>query len=110
MDKTWKQAERRIAGLLGGARVPLLGREGCDLDHPVLFVEVKHRKSIAGSLWNEFLAQILAGAQEAGETERVPAIALHRPGDDYENTLICFRAGDYDRLVQRILEVHSGQS
>ncbi len=108
MDKTWKQAERRIAGLLGGARVPLLGRKGCDLDHPVLFVEVKHRKSIAGYLWDDFLAQILAGAREAGEIERVPAIALHRPGMCYGDTLICFRAGDYDKLVKRILEVHRG--
>jgi hypothetical protein len=107
LDKTWKAAERRIAALLGGTRIPLLGRKGTDLDHPVFFVEVKHRKSIAGYLWNEFLAQILAGAKEAGETERIPAIALHRPGDDYTNTLICFRAGDYDRLVKRILEVHN---
>jgi hypothetical protein len=106
LDKTWKAAERRIAELLGGARVPLLGRKGCDLDHPVFFVEVKHRKSIAGYLWDGFLAQILAGAREAGETERIPAIALHRPGDDYANALICFRAGDYDRLVRRILAVH----
>jgi len=50
-DKTWKQAERKIAALLGGIRIPLLGRKGSDLDTPVFFVEVKHRKSIAPHLW-----------------------------------------------------------
>ncbi len=106
-DKTWKAAERKIAALLGGIRIPLLGRKGSDLDTPVFFVEVKHRKSIAPYLWTEFLAQILAGAREAGETEKIPAVVIHRPGLRYEDALVCFRAGDYGRLVKRILEVHN---
>ncbi len=104
-DKTWKAAERKIAALLGGIRIPLLGRKGSDLDTPVFFVEVKHRQSIAPYLWNNFLAQILAGAKEAGETEKIPAIVIHRPGLRYEDSLVCFRAGDYQRLIERIKEV-----
>lgn len=47
-DKSWKQAERRAAALLGSTRAPLSGGNGkqtrSDLLHPSLFVEVKQRR------------------------------------------------------------------
>ena len=101
-DKRWKAAERKIAERIGGQRIPLLGREGTDLSHPVFFIEVKSRKSIAPYLWTNFLSQILEAAR-LHKTDKVPAIAIHRPGMDYDDTLICFRAGDYWRLIERIL-------
>lgn len=99
----WKRAEREIAKRLGGTRIPLLGRKGSDLDVPFLFVEVKSRKSIGEYLWEEFFSQILEGKEIAGD-ERVPAIAIHRPGMKYDDALICIRAGDWQELVRRIKE------
>jgi hypothetical protein len=46
-DKCWKAAERRIATLLGGKRVPVNGRgDEPDVAHPWLAIEVKHRASL----------------------------------------------------------------
>jgi hypothetical protein len=98
----WKGVERRIARLMGGARIPLLGRQGQDLEVPFFFVEVKSRKEIGAYLWRDYFAQILAGMQEAGETVKVPAIVLHRPGMVYKDALVCFRVGDLDKLTQLI--------
>lgn len=47
--KSWKSAERRIAAILGGERVPVSGRgreDSPDIEHPILSVEVKSRASI----------------------------------------------------------------
>jgi hypothetical protein len=104
--RRWKKAESKIAERLDGKRIPLLGREGSDLDTPVFFVEVKSRQEIGQYLWDKYLAQIIAGAGLAGETARPVAIVLHRPGMEYDDALVCFRAGDYRKVVERILEVY----
>ncbi len=52
--KDWKQAERRIASILGGVRVPVPGRrrgDAPDILHPRLSVEVKLRSKL--SAWIE---------------------------------------------------------
>jgi hypothetical protein len=98
----WKRVERKIAELMGGKRIPLLGREGQDLDVPYFFVEVKSRKNIGEYLWKEYLDQILTGAEVAGETIKVPAIVLHRPGMQYADSLVCFRIRDLPRLERLI--------
>lgn len=46
---TWKRTERNIAGIIGGERVPVSGRQRGDqpdVRHDWLSVEVKHRRSI----------------------------------------------------------------
>lgn len=93
--------ERELASRMGGSRIPLLGREGSDLDVPYVYVEVKSRRSIAPYLWNEYMAQILTGAEVAG-TNKLPAIVLHRPGMKYDDALVCVRAGDWEELLRRI--------
>ena len=100
-SQRWKRVEREIAKLLNGVRIPLLGRQGSDLDVPYLFVEVKSRKVIGEYLWTDYMAQILEGA---GEEIKVPAIVLHRPGMKYKDALVCVRAGDWERLVNLIQE------
>lgn len=57
-DKTWKQAERRIAAYFGTERTPLSGGNGkqtrSDTLHETLFIEAKHRKKhSAVSLWDD---------------------------------------------------------
>ena len=47
--KDWKTAERRIAELLGGQRIPVTGRQRGDtpdIEHAALSIEVKSRKSL----------------------------------------------------------------
>jgi hypothetical protein len=100
----WKNVERRIAELMHGARIPLLGREGQDLDVPYFFVEVKSRKEIGQYLWTDYFEQILTGMHVAGETTKVPAIVLHRPGMAYKDALVCFRVGDLEKLITLIQE------
>jgi hypothetical protein len=47
-DKSWKAAERAVARLLGGERIPINGRikgSAPDVAHDTLSLEVKSRKS-----------------------------------------------------------------
>ena len=49
----WKNIERSIAKLIDGDRVPVSGRQrgsAPDIAHPLLSVEVKHRKSLPKNL------------------------------------------------------------
>ena len=94
-SQRWKRVEREIAKLLNGVRIPLLGRQGSDLDVPYLFVEVKSRKVIGEYLWTDYMAQILA----AGEEIKVPAIVLHRPGMKYRDApRIVLTRGEFETL------------
>ena len=45
---SWKHAERVIARILGGERIPVNGRTGPDATPPALSVQVKHRQTIPG--------------------------------------------------------------
>ena len=101
--RRWKKAETELAERIHGRRIPLLGREGCDIDSPVFFPEAKSRDEIGRYLWDDYFAQILAGMEEAGELVKIPAIILHRPGMKYDDALVCFRIGDYDELIALIL-------
>ena len=53
-DKSWKRAERIIAKKLGGRRVPISGiAKGFkgDVEHDLLFVEVKQGKQIPKTVY-----------------------------------------------------------
>lgn len=80
----WKVAERRIAELLGGVRIPITGRGALDIEHPFLAPEVKSRKRISIQLW-EWLEQARKEAEG-----KLPCLILHRPGMRYKESLICF--------------------
>jgi len=43
---SWKYAERRVARMLGGERIPVNGRTGPDATPAALSVQVKHRETI----------------------------------------------------------------
>lgn len=52
--RDWKTAERRIAAILGGRRVPVSGRgrgDGPDIAHPLLSIEVEDRASFPATGW-----------------------------------------------------------
>jgi hypothetical protein len=103
MDKLWKQAERRIAGLLGARRVPVTGRhkstlvEGetdCDLireESPQFLVEVKNRKGMPKYL-QEWLAQ------SKGTLPRI--LVWHRTESRYESSLVLLTLEDFRSLLK----------
>ncbi len=88
-DARWKATERRIAGLLGGRRVPVSGRgrgDQPDIAHPWLAIEVKDRATLP--LW---LLDALDQAEASATPEQLPVAVLHRAGDRHDQALIVLR-------------------
>lgn len=97
-EKGWKRAERRIAGILGGERVPVSGRgrgDSPDVEHPVLSIEVKSRKSVPAWI-RDALDQAEASSFTAG---RIPVAVLHEQGKPYAEDLVVMNLGDLARLL-----------
>src|SRR5262245_1570973 len=83
-DKTWKHNERVIAGLLGGRRVPITGRQRDDVPdvaHDWLSIECKHRRSVPAWL-RDALAQAVAAV--AGKL-KLPVVILHQHGTKHDS-------------------------
>lgn len=100
MSSQWKEAERRIAALLGGRRVPITGRERGDvpdIEHPALSIEVKHRKKLP-SLPMKAMEQADAASKDSGKPSLV---VLHQHGQPYEQALIIMRLGEFRLLEER---------
>lgn len=91
-DKLWKSAERQIAKLIGGERVPITGRirgSSPDILHPTLSVEVKHRESLP--TWvHDAMEQAVASIRG----EQVPMVVLHEKGMKYQDCLCVFKLSD----------------
>ncbi len=88
-DSRWKATERRIAGLLGGRRVPVSGRgrgDQPDIAHPWLSLEVKDRASLP--LW---LLDALDQAERSATAAQLPVAVLHRAGDRHDHALVVLR-------------------
>jgi hypothetical protein len=65
---SWKQAERSIAALLGGERVPVTGRQrgdAPDIAHPTLSIEVKKVGQGKRPMVTERLKEAIAQAEAA---------------------------------------------
>lgn len=93
---SWKRAERAIAQILGGRRIPINGRKGPDVAHPRLAIEVKSRGDLPAYLW-DWLAQAADGA-EAG---KVPLVVLHRAGRAHlQDDLVVVKLADLSRLAE----------
>lgn len=96
--KDWKQAERRIAGMLGGERVPVTGRQrGAtpDVEHPVLSIEVKARETLPA-----WLLDALEQARAASGGGRLPVAVLHQDRKPYRDALCVLRLEDLATLVK----------
>ena len=96
--KDWKQAERRIAEILGGVRVPVTGRQrGAtpDVEHETLSIEVKSRKSLPG-----WLMDAMEQAQAATEDGRLPVAVLHQDRKSYRDALIVVRLEDFANYMK----------
>jgi hypothetical protein len=95
--KSWKEAERRIAAILGGERVPVSGRgrgDAPDIDHPVLSVEVKSRATIP-----RWITDALEQAESASREGRMPAAVLHPDQGRYADPLVVCRLSEFAQLA-----------
>ncbi len=91
-DKSWKAAERRVAEILGGERVPVNGRirgSAPDIEHPVLSLEVKSRRSVPA-----WLLEALEQATASSRDGRLPVAVLHAAGCQYADALCVIRLED----------------
>lgn len=68
-DKAWKRFERRVASKVNGKRIPINGRKGLDISHPVLDIECKYRKTLPDWLFTKAWRQ-------ANEGNGIPTIVV----------------------------------
>lgn len=97
---TWKSAERRIAEILGGRRVPITGRQrgdAPDIEHPTLALEVKHRKTaVPGWMLNG-----MEQAEACNPGHKLPTMVIHKQGMEYEDCLVVVRLKDFKKIAPR---------
>lgn len=102
-DKLWKQAERKIAALIGGQRVPVSGRQrgfSPDIRHNRFSIEVKHREELPGWILDAM------NQAEASKTDgQIPIVFLHQKGMSYPNSLTITRLSDMIALQELILDL-----
>jgi len=92
-DRAWKRNERAIAGVLGGQRVPISGRQrgdAPDIAHPWLSIEAKHRRQLPA--WIE---DAMAQASAAARSDQLPIAVLHAKGRRHVHDLVVVRLGDW---------------
>ncbi len=91
--RDWKQAERRIASILGGRRIPVSGRgrgDAPDIDHPTLSIEVKARATFPA-----WLEDALRQAELSAVDGKMPAVVLHGDRKPYRDALVVCRLGEF---------------
>ncbi len=98
-DKSWKVAERRVAEILGGERVPVNGRirsSAPDIAHDTLSIEVKSRKRVPA-----WLTGAMEQAKASSRDGRLPVAVLHQKGKPYAGALCAMRLEDLASYMKR---------
>lgn len=104
-DKTWKSAERKIAALLGGERVPITGRtrgSAPDITHDTLSLEVKHWKKFP-----DWLKDAMEQAVMSASPDQIPTVVLHEAGSAYDKSLTFMPIYGIKKLLDRIEELET---
>lgn len=100
-DRTWKHAERVIAKMLHGRRIPVSGRQrgdSADIEHPDLAPEVKHGKNVMG--W-AFVQDAMDQAVKSARGEQVPIVVVHKVYTSYNESLVIMTI---DNFIERFLD------
>ena len=95
--KDWKKAERRVAELFGGRRVPVSGRtrgDTPDVVHPTLSIEVKSRKQLPN-----WLEEALRQAEASAKDGQLPVAVLHQDGRKYRDALVMVRLSAFAKHI-----------
>jgi hypothetical protein len=96
--RDWKQAERRIASILGGRRIPVSGRgrgDNPDIQHPTLSVEVKARATFPA-----WLEDALRQSELSATDGKTPAVVLHGDRKPYRAALVVCWLSEFAELVE----------
>ena len=97
--KDWKACERKVAALLGGRRIPVSGRgrgDNPDIDHKLLSIEVKSRKTIPA-----WLEDAMRQAEASAKDRRLPVVVLHEDRTPYAESLVLLRLSDFADYLKR---------
>lgn len=95
----WKSVERKIAGFLGGVRVPITGRQrgsAPDIEHPRWSIEVKERQTLP-----DWLLDAMAQADAANNGDKISVAILHKKGNVFQNDLVVMRLKDLKEIQDR---------
>ena len=74
--------------------------EAEDLCHPILSIEVKHRKKIP-TLIKNFMGQAVAAAAD----DKIPCVVMHEGGAEHVDDLVVMRLYDLEDLIGRVSKV-----
>ena len=97
---TWKSAERNVAKLLGGERVPITGRargSAPDVQHPLFSIEVKHRQSLPS-----WILEAMEQADASNPGDKKSIVILHQKGKNYLESLTMMKLSDIIALQKQI--------
>ena len=101
-DKTWKRVERQVAGILGGQRVPVSGRQRGDqpdIQHPWLSLEVKHRKTLPA-----WLADAMQQAEASRRGDQLALVVLHQERQAIGDSYAVVRLQDFQDWFGEVVE------
>lgn len=103
MSQEWKRTERFVAGLLGGQRVPITGRQRGDvpdIQHPRYSIEVKRRSS--PTAFPRWLTTAIEQADAANPGDKTPLVVIeHAHGSGRQKDYYCLlRLNDFIDLTE----------
>ena len=97
--RNWKTAERRIAAIIGGRRIPVSGRgkgDNPDVEQPpALSGEVRARASFPA-----WLKTALKQAELSATDRKTPAVVLHPDRRPYWDAPVILRLSEFAELVR----------
>lgn len=99
----WKKTEEVVAARLGGKRVPINGRKGADVAHPLFALEVKERRRPMPLEIRAAVAQAVGGASSG----QLPVVVFHHAGDRHDEDLVVMRLSDFEDLHGLLSQVGS---
>ena len=97
--KDWKACERKVASLMGGRRIPVLGRgrgDNPDIHHELFSIEVKSRKTIPA-----WLEDAMCQAEASAKNGLLPVVVLHEDRAPYAESLVVLRLDDFVDYLKR---------
>lgn len=89
-----KKTELAIAKIMGAKRNHF---EAEDLNHPILSIEVKHRKKLPVVI-KSFMGQAVAACPEG----KIPCVVMHEGGSLHTYDIVLMRLYDLEDLVGRM--------
>lgn len=97
-----KNTELAIAKIMGAKRNHF---EAEDLRHPILSIEVKHRKKLP-ALVTKFMGQAVAACAD----DKIPVVIMHEGSAQHTDDLVIMRLYDLEDLVGRVMRAPAEES